>query len=182
MNRSAVEVYSSEREESPAGGQFEFRSIQPDELPPEILREFGFKVELSRVASAFVTQHADGVLTYTVVMKPPAVKDPHSYIFFVDYSDGEEAGYLRVDHSDAITYGRNTYTKEKFEKRGLGARRVIMANEYSTQNYDRVLYSGKATLSDGRRMWKSLVRRGLVEPTGGQIDHMYRFVRKVETV
>jgi hypothetical protein len=174
MNLARVEFLVRESD-TPSVQRFEFIGISPTELPTGILKAAGYDIQPALVEFASAVVHGNGVTTYQVAMSPKNVEAPDTVSYFVDYLNGQEIGYVRVEHTEAMSYARNTHTEEGFGKKGLGAQRLVMAYQDSTDRFQRTLFSGRATLKEGRRLWKSLIREGLVEPTGNLIDHMYRF-------
>lgn len=150
-----------------------FFEIGASKLPPDILQGSGSVLNPRDAESVCLMTDESGVTTYRVQVRR---KDRGENVFFVDYAGDQEVGYVRTDHDEEISFARNIHTKDGFGQRGLGARRLIMANQYAVAKYERPLYSGLATLPEGRRLWKSLISKGLVEATGNLFNHMYRFI------
>ncbi|GEM_PF-2241797 len=173
MNIDRIVIPQYEEGKTPELGHFTPSTIE--QLPSGILKESGNEINLNEIESVASAAHDNGVVTYRISMHPTQGKEPHQAIYFVDYAEAKEAGYLRVDHTDQMSFARNIRTDDAFEGKGLAAQRLIMAHQYCLERYGQELYSGLATLTEGRSLWKSLIAKGFVEPTGNVINHLYRF-------
>src|SRR3989344_3253956 len=174
MNLNSAEfLQNNQRDISPVE-QFEMKRMDVSQLPPGILRESGFELKPQNVESIASVRHENGVVICRIVMRSENEKNPRKEVFFVDYSGAQEVGYVKVHHTEEISFAQNIYTKVEFQKAGLGKQRLVMANQYSIAQYHQPLYSGLMTLKEGRRLWKSLVKAGLAEPTRNLTSHMYR--------
>ncbi len=88
------------------------------------------------------------------------------------------SGLVESNDIDVISIGANN-TQENFQRKGLGERRLRLANEYLKTNFRKFLHSDSVRTDSADAAWIKLVRKGLAEPESypDGTTRRYRFVK-----
>lgn len=118
----------------------------------------------------FLITHSDNSKTYVAQQTKTYNTNKNTEIlsYFVDSSDEEVLGYseLRFNISNRSEYFQDkpfvgyTNTEQKYRKKGLGTRRLLMMNAFSKALYSLPLYSDTLVSGDAKPVWEKLVDQG----------------------
>lgn len=179
-------------------------TISFNQLPPAIIRDLSLRpLPLFEKDIEDVERITHGPNDVTYIMRRrerPHVTDATSEkdqtysqtTYFMDYVNGEIAGYLNVRRSELPdTWGlvatpyvvdTATYTKEDidYKHKGLNGRRLDMANAYCMKIYGQPLHSGTHFESPhAEKAWTTLYDEGRAEVAMEHPEHGKRYRYKV---
>ena len=148
-----------------AARHFWFRSDAYTDEKRLILPQFEhfYRVEDSSGVVSFCTEHAKTYATN---------KDTESNAYVIDLGDDEEVlgvGEIRYGLTNPAEYFKNkpfvgfTRTEQKYQRIGLGFRRLMVMNALAEILYRRPLNSDSLISNEAAGVWRKLVRAGLAE-------------------
>jgi hypothetical protein len=157
------------------------KELQIEELPEDILKFFennsarfilpkDYKPE--NFKNFLLVNHENGDQTYIANQtKKYDNKNVEDLSYLVDYRGEDNLGHaeLRYNHSSDSEYFKDkpfvgyTVTEEKYQKQGLGRRRLFLMNALAETLYNNPVYSDTIITDEAKNLWEKLVQENLVK-------------------
>lgn len=134
--------------------------IPPKDYEPENFKKF------------LLVNHENGDQTYIANQtKKYDNKNVEDLSYLVDYRGGDNLGHaeLRYNPSSDLEYFKDkpfvgyTGTEEKYQKQGLGRRRLFLMNALAKTLYNNPVYSDTVITDEAKSLWEKLVQENLAK-------------------